>query len=226
MRWRTPHGHRPAAESHLRDAALCLSPARLRAMHSRDAALAPLRLDCGLCTFATPRWPPSGSKTGSALSPTPPQGGSDTWPANSSLLDRAAGWLPAGNVALTLRDLQPGIRMRAGRPRSRVGLRPSITPPLKGSRRSFCGGGFAQAAPNGAVLCAVAGSHRPSYRRRPMRWRDPHGHRPTAESHLRDAALCPPPARLRAMHSRDAALAPLRLEDGLRPLADSPSRGE
>ena len=32
---------------------------------------------------------------------------------------------------------------------------------------------------------------------------------PTAESHLRDAAL-----------------APLRLEDGLRPLADSPSRGE
>ena len=69
-------------------------------------------------------------------------------PANSSLLDRAAGWLPAGNVALTLRDLQPGIRMRAGRPRSRVGLRPcplpltggvinsSITPPLRGSRRS------------------------------------------------------------------------------------------
>ena len=45
---------------------VCPPPAR------RDAAFAPLRLD------GTPRLPPSGSTTGSALSPTPPQGGSDT----------------------------------------------------------------------------------------------------------------------------------------------------
>ncbi len=35
-----------------------------------------------------------------------------------------AGWLPAGNVAPTLHPLQPGIRLRARRPRSRGARRP------------------------------------------------------------------------------------------------------
>ena len=109
---------------------------------------------------------------------------------------------------LTLRDLQPGIRLRAGRPRIPGGVIPRgpcrISPnapsgsvdclrvsasrfrkahvvaakyhsPLEGESQKpepngegFCGGGFAPAAPNGAVLCAVAGSHQPTYRRRPM----------------------------------------------------------
>ena len=120
--------------------------------------------------------PPTGSKTGSALSPTPAQGGSDNralnaapglipgrdvihdcgllWggcpPGNAGVppapltatasgisaawFDRQrrrgspralplrftpTGWLTACNITLTLRHLQPGIRLRAGRPRSR-----------------------------------------------------------------------------------------------------------
>ena len=49
-----------------------------------------------------------------------------------------AGWLPAGNVALTLHHLQPRIRMRAGRPRSRVGLRPCQLPLTGGVILEVC----------------------------------------------------------------------------------------
>ena len=126
--------------------------------------------------YGTPRWPPSGSKTGSALSPTPPQGGSDNralnaapcpipgrvvfhdcgllWrgcpPGNAGVppaplpgtaSDISSPWfdphlrrgspralplrftptgrLTACNLTLTLHHLQPGIGLRAGRPRSR-----------------------------------------------------------------------------------------------------------
>ena len=53
--------------------------ARAADSHSRGAAFAPLRLD------GTRRLPPSGSTAGSALSPTPPQGGSDTGTPYASL---------------------------------------------------------------------------------------------------------------------------------------------
>ena len=46
-----------------------------------------------------------------------------------------AGWLSAGNLALPLHLLQPGIRMRAGRPRSRVGAVRLLGPCRWGSRR-------------------------------------------------------------------------------------------
>ena len=58
--------------------------------------------------YGTPRWPPSGSKTGFALSPTPPQGGSDT-----RALNRAFCLIPRHDV----NDV-PGL-WRGGRPRSR-----------------------------------------------------------------------------------------------------------
>ena len=90
----------PAAESHL-----------------RGAALAPLRIDCGRCTLATPRWPPSGSKTGFALSPTPPLGGSDY-----SCSVRGFSYPP--------QIIPPSI------PPERPFKHSSITPPLRGSRRS------------------------------------------------------------------------------------------
>ena len=55
--------------------------ARVAGSHLPGVALAPVRLDCGRSSLATPRWPPSGSTAGCALvSPTPPQGGSDTEP--------------------------------------------------------------------------------------------------------------------------------------------------
>ncbi len=46
-----------------------------------------------------------------------------------------AGGLPAGNVALTPRDLQPGIRLRARRPRSRGGAVGLLASCRWGSRR-------------------------------------------------------------------------------------------
>ena len=45
----------------------------------------------------------------------------------------------------------------------------SITPPLRGSRRSLRWGVRTRRA-NGEILCAVAGKHRPTYRRRLVRW--------------------------------------------------------
>ena len=56
------------------DAAVPLFPPRERHW---DGESTPTGSTAG-CTHGTPRWPPSGSKTGLALSPTPPQGGSDT----------------------------------------------------------------------------------------------------------------------------------------------------
>ena len=151
------------------------------------------------------RWPPTGSTADCAVSPTPPQGGSDDralnaapgpipgrvvihvsgllWggcppgnagvppaPLSATASDISAPWfdrqwrrgspralplrftptgpLTACNLTLTLRHLQPGIRLRAGRPRSRgaslprrrVGpppdrrqTAPSPTPPQGGS---------------------------------------------------------------------------------------------
>ncbi len=46
-----------------------------------------------------------------------------------------AGWLSAGNLALPLHLLQPGIRLRAGRPRSRGGAVRLLGPCRWGSRR-------------------------------------------------------------------------------------------
>ena len=54
-----------------------------------------------------------------------------------------------------------------GEPRARS-CAPSRVSTGQPTGEGFCGGGFAPVAPNGAVLCAVAGTHRPTYRRRPM----------------------------------------------------------
>ena len=174
-----------------------------------------------------PRLPPTGSKTGSALSPTPPQGGSDNRALNaasgpipgrdvihvSGLLWRgcppgnagvppaplpgtasgiSAPWFdphlrrgspralplrftPTGpltgcNITLTLRKLHPGIRLRAGRPRSRgVSLPGRRVGPL----RLDCGhaplscrlplkGGVITVAPNKASVIPRPSS-RPSF---------------------------------------------------------------
>ena len=56
-----------------------------------------------------------------------------------------------------------------GEPRARS-CAPSRVGTSQPTGEGFCGGGFAQAAPKGEILCAVAGSHRPSYSRRLMRW--------------------------------------------------------
>ena len=56
-----------------------------------------------------------------------------------------------------------------GEPRARS-CAPSRVSTGQPTGEGFCGGGFAPVAPNGAVLCAVAGSHQPTYTRRPMRW--------------------------------------------------------
>ncbi len=90
--------------------------------HSRDVALAPLRIDGGLRFLATPSLPPTGSTAGCALvSPTPPQGGSDT---------RGLQGAPCPIAGRGVNHV-PGLM---GKRRSR--LVPAITPPLRGSRRS------------------------------------------------------------------------------------------
>ena len=102
----------------------------------RDAAFAPHRLEDGLRPNGTPRWPPSGSTAGFALSPTPPQGGSDT----CSL--RGFSYSP---------QIIPPLN-----PPHRPVKHSSITPPLRGSRRS---------PSRMAKASAVGGSHKASQRR-------------------------------------------------------------
>ncbi len=109
----------------------------------RNSASAPHRLDGGPCTPATPRLPPTGSKTGSALSPTPPQGGSDCSCFLLGFSYPASGSHP---------QIPPPSFQNS-----------SITPPLRGSRRS---------PSRMAKASAEGGTHKASQRRDLVRRRE------------------------------------------------------
>ena len=111
-------------------------PDRQRAGAKGTPRLPPTGSKTGFAN-GTPRWPPSGSTAGFALSPTPPQGGSDYCCSLQGL-------------SYSPQVIPPPI------PPKRPFKHSSITPPLRGSRRS---------PSRMAKASAVGGSHKASQRR-------------------------------------------------------------
>ena len=148
---------------------VCPPPARLRARRlspsgsARHAAFAPLRLD------GARRLPPSGSTAGSALSPTPPQGGSDTGAPYASLISLPPGGgvaeaEPPGWVRPVLRcrpiptPFIPDPPLRPAPPPDPSRVRREPLPRRKARRRSGPPApGNGSAPPAGIRRCAASG---------------------------------------------------------------------
>ena len=88
---------------------VCPPPDRLRAVPSRDAAYASLRLDCGRAPSRRRVCPPPDRLRASPLSPTPPQGGSD-WLLGGRAIGDAALNPPPTRLGWRRTHTTPGCR--------------------------------------------------------------------------------------------------------------------
>ena len=125
-------------------------------MDSRDAAFAPPPARLRAAPSRRRVCPPPARRRASP--PTPPQGGSDYCCSLQGFSYSPQVIPPLNSPRTSLQTLEYHSPLEGE----------SQKPEPNGE--GFCGGGFAPVAPNGAVLCAVAGSHQPTYTRRPMRW--------------------------------------------------------